>query len=48
MSFTMAEVVYTTSTVEVGGEGLLSISAEFTAIYKDTSNTSALVIDTDL
>ena len=48
MSFTMAEVVYTTSTVEVGGEGLLSISAEFTAIYKDSNNTSALVIDTDL
>ena len=48
MSFTMAEVVYTTSTVEVGGEGLLSISAEFTAIYKDSNNTSALVIDNDL
>tara|TARA_R110002153_G_scaffold80034_9_gene203866 strand:- start:1483 stop:2418 length:936 start_codon:yes stop_codon:yes gene_type:complete len=48
MKFTMAEVVYTTSTVEVGGEGLLSISAEFTAIYKDSNNTSSLVIDTDL
>ena len=48
MSFSMAEVVYTTSTVEVGGEGLLSISAEFTAIYKDSNNTSSLVIDTDL
>ena len=48
MQFTMAEVVYTTSTVEVGGEGLLSISAEFTAIYKDSNNTSSLVIDTDL
>ena len=48
IKFSMAEVVYTTSTVEVGGEGLLSISAEFTAIYKDSSNTSALVIDTAL
>jgi len=48
IKFTMAEVVYTTSTVEVGGEGLLSISAEFTAIYKDSNNTSSLVIDTAL
>tara|TARA_R110002020_G_scaffold49341_3_gene140394 strand:- start:2172 stop:3107 length:936 start_codon:yes stop_codon:yes gene_type:complete len=48
ISFTMAEVVYTTGAVEVGGEGLVSVSMEFTAIYKDSNNTSALVIDTDL
>ena len=48
ISFTMAEVVYTTGAVEVGGEGLVSVSMEFTAIYKDSDNSSALVIDTDL
>lgn len=46
--FTMAEVVYTTGTVEVGGEGLVSCSMEFTAIYKDNGNVSSLVIDTAL
>jgi hypothetical protein len=48
MKFTMPEVVYTTATVEVGGEGLLSVSTEFTAIYKDNGNLSALEIDTAL
>lgn len=48
IKFTMAEVVYTTGTVEVSGEGLVSCSMEFSAIHKDTNNTSSLVIDTSL
>ena len=48
IKFTMPEVVYTTGAVEVGGEGLLSISTEFVAIYKDDGNLSALTIDTSI
>ena len=48
IKFAMAEVVYTTGTVEVGGEGLVSCSMEFTAIRKDSDDSSSLVIDTDL
>ena len=47
MSFTMAKIIYTTGAVEVGGEGLLSVSMDFVAVANNAA-TSSLVIDTDL
>jgi len=47
ISFTMAKIIYTTGAVEVGGEGLLSVSMDFVAVAADAS-TSTLVIDTAL
>ena len=47
MSFTMDKIIYTTGAVEVGGEGLLSVSMDFVAVANNAA-TSALVIDTDL
>ena len=45
-TFTMAKIIYTTGAVEVGGEGLLSVSMDFVAVTNGTAST--LVIDTDL
>lgn len=47
ISFTMAKIIYTTGTVEVGGEGLLSVAMDFVAVAANAS-TSTLVIDTAL
>ena len=47
ISFTMAKIIYTTGSVEVGGEGLLSVAMDFVAVAADAS-TSTLVIDTAL
>jgi hypothetical protein len=45
MSFEMPNVIYTTGAVEVGGEGLLSVSMDYTALVS-TDGTSALKFDT--
>lgn len=47
ISFTMAKIIYTTGAVEVGGEGLLSVSMDFVAVAASQFQ-SALVIDTAL
>jgi len=47
ISFTMAKIIYTTGAVEVGGEGLLSVSMDFIAVANSATQ-SALVIDTAL
>jgi|TARA_R100000479_G_C6394018_1_gene206375 hypothetical protein len=46
--FDMPKVKITAGTVEVGGEGLVSVALEFTAIRNDSNNQTALTIDTDL
>ena len=47
ISFTMAKIIYTTGSVEVGGEGLLSVAMDFVAVAASATQ-SALVIDTAL
>lgn len=47
-SFILPRIKYTAGSVEVGGEGLLSVAMEFSALYKDSDNSSSITIDTDL
>ena len=45
----MPEIKYTTGVVNVGGEGLISVQMDFSALRKDTdggTDQSALEIDT--
>lgn len=46
--FDMSKVKITAGNVEIGGEGLVSVSLEFTAIRNDSNDQSTIQIDTNL
>ena len=48
MLFDMSRILLTTGAVEVGGEGLLTVSCDFVAMRNDSNNQSTISIDTDL
>ena len=46
--FDMSKVRVTAGAVEIGGEGLVSVALEFTAMRNDANDQSTILIDTDL
>ena len=46
--FDMSKVRITAGNIEIGGEGLVSVALEFTALRNDSNDQSTIQIDTDL
>ena len=48
LSISLPEVLYTTGVVNVGGEGLISVTMDFVAMRDDATDVSAITIDANL